>query len=218
MEHCLDAKTSAWFQAGRWPMPNGSVTIPQPELPTVDEILNQRLGFLRYSTQKRNLAYLWQFLTFLKHLFDHWPRYGSVSPSMVRQIVLTTTNMIEYLLFIAIRQTGETPQGSVPPMIGQAKRLGMIDRNLARRLNTVVDNWRNRLHPNRQGTELDFHFFTEQRVSECISRVEELTSALRVHFRPNEVQTEASECYYADYHELIFSPGQVCPLCGPMVG
>lgn len=187
-----------------------------PALITIQAILESRLGFLNYSTQKRNLAYLLQFLEFQWHLFDRYRTYGSVRAMMLRQIVLTAANVIEYLLYVSVRQHGQKPGHVFKNWINQAKNLRLIEDKLSEKLHEVRK-WRNRLHPDSQLTQLDYNDFTDAQVHECILRLEELMRVLREHFRPEEVQTKTSHCPNPEFHTLVLSVGDVCPYCSEIV-
>jgi hypothetical protein len=164
-----------------------------PPLPEVGQILSDDLGFLKYSTQKRNVAYLWQFLEFQKSLFDRYYTYGSVRKSMIRSIVLTTTNIIEYLLYASVRQEGREAKHSLRKLINNAATFRLIDDNLKVQLHELRE-LRNRIHPDNQTEELDYDSFQDSQVNWCVTLLTALKKSLADHFEPSEVLTEPARC------------------------
>ena len=162
-----------------------------PRLAQVDQILSDDLGFLGYSTQKRNVAYLWQFLQFQRSLLDRYDIYGSVRKSMIRSIVLITTNIIEYLLFMSVREKGRQPGHALKQWINQAASLGLIDDDLKEQLHRLR-RLRSRIHPDAQTNELDYDSFDDHQVSDCVAHIATLRESLKEHFQPSGVLIEPS--------------------------
>ena len=68
-------------------------------LPTIDKIFDDDLSFLRYSTQKRNIAYQTQHLFFMKSLYEKYKMYGSVVSIFIQQVVVLIHSIIESTLY-----------------------------------------------------------------------------------------------------------------------
>lgn len=185
-------------------------------LHTVERILNEDLGFLKYSTQKRNLAYLMQFLEFQKSLFDRYHTYGAVRKSMIRSIILTVTNIAEYLLYVSVRQTGRAAGHGVKKLINQAADVQLIDDNLKGQLHDCRE-LRNRIHPDNQTEELDYASFEDDQVDECVALLSTLRRRLADLFQPGQVLTARTRCPCEAYHHLLLSDGDVCPYCGEII-
>jgi hypothetical protein len=185
-------------------------------LKTIQEHLSE-LSFLKYSTRARNLAYQLQLLDFIAELLTSYDIYGGVKNSLVRQVVIIVTNIAEYLLFASLRQFyGTDPDSSgFPDLVGQAKRNGLLDKKLAVELNKIND-YRVKLHPSKQATELDVKFFDEEKMEFCRSVLHALISTLRDYFiqQAMQVETEARQCDAEVYHSTYFLNGEVCPYCG----
>ena len=185
-------------------------------LKTVQEHLSE-LSFLKYSTRSRNLAYQLQLLDFISELLTSYDIYGGVKNSLIRQVVIIVTNIAEYLLFVSLRQFyGSDPNPSgFPDLVGQAKRNGLLDKELAKSLNEIND-YRVKLHPSKQTSELDVKFFNEEKMELCHSILHKLVSALRDYFNPQDIQieTEDRQCNCELYHSMYFLGGQICPYCG----
>ena len=187
-----------------------------PELPTVDLILSE-LDFLPYSTHKRNLAYQLQFLDFLNKLAKSYDIYGGIKKCLIRQQIVVATNIIEYLLFISLRQiyANNPKSNGLPDLIGQAKRKSLISKPMAKSLNDI-NNLRNKIHPSKQIVDLDLKFFTDENIDQCNSVVHSLISDLREFFIPQDIQVETltKKCAYENYHLMYFLDSERCPYCG----
>lgn len=186
-----------------------------PALRTVEELLSE-LGFLKYSTHTRNVTYQLQLLDFLTAVLDRCDVYGGIRNSLIRQLTIITVNIVEYLLFVSLRQVyGSDPKyGGLPDLIGQARKRELLDKSLAGDLNEVVS-WRNKLHPSKQKHELDVKSFTEDNINHSNSVLHRLISALRTFFAPRDMQveTETQKCPYEAYHVMYFLDGEKCPCC-----
>lgn len=184
-------------------------------LKTIEVILSD-FEFLEYGTRKRNLAYQVQYLEFKIQVLKNYSIYGSIRGAMLRDIVITVTNIMEYILFTSLCAVyGEDPKNhKFPSMIGQARRKGLISRNLAADMNKI-DELRNKLHPSRQKSELDVKCFTAKDIDLCENSFNSLRNELEMYFKPRgiEVQTENETCPYKGRVELLFDD-DICLWCG----
>jgi hypothetical protein len=186
-----------------------------PPLKTIEDILSE-LDFFSYSTRIRNLAYQIQLLEFQQNLLVHYNVYGGLRNSLIRQFVIVTTNIVEYLLFISLWQIyGKDPKpNNIPKLIGQAKRKQLIERDLARDLNDI-NKLRLMLHPSKQLNELDVKVFNDTHIDSCMYTLHKLIAALGDYFKPKniEVETPSFECPYEAYNAFHFLDKEWCPYC-----
>jgi hypothetical protein len=87
----------------------------------VEQILNDDLGFLKYSTHKRNLPYQVQFLEFQKAIFDRYDIYASVRRSR-----------IGYVIVLIRAGAPAWPRLARPPPDPAARRRGEVGRKSPR--------------------------------------------------------------------------------------
>jgi len=185
-----------------------------PAVKTIDEILSE-FHFLEYSTRKRNLAYQVQYLDFQIKLLKEYVIYGSVLNSLLRNAVISITNIIEYLLFTCLRsEYGKDPKShKFPSLIGQAKTRNMISKNLAGDLNKIND-LRNNLHPSKQKDALDVNCFDKKDANACLATMRKLKKELNDYFnrKNTKVELDNTPCPYEGHVEMLFDGGQ-CPYC-----
>ncbi len=183
-----------------------------PPLKTIDEIISD-LDFLKYSTRKRNLAYQINYFDYLTKFLDSYHIYGSLKSSLIRQSIIVATNIIEYLLFISLRQIyGKDPKpNKFPHLVGQARRKSLVGKKLAGQLNKL-NKLRDKLHPSKQEEDLDIVRFTYNELHECNYCLTILEEELSCYFKPKQVETNVKFSTYPceDYH-IIFDQ---CPYCG----
>jgi hypothetical protein len=186
-------------------------------LKTILEILSD-LDFLKYSTRKRNLAYQLQYLEFKMNLLTSGTTYGAVRGCLMRDLVINTTNIIEYLLFISLRTIyGKDPKPcKFPHLVGQAKKNGIIRKKLSQELNKIEE-LRNRLHPSKQKNDLDIKFFNRSQVNSCLSALNTLKQELKYSFKSQNIKVETAGfiCPYEGWSQALF-PNLMCPHCGGM--
>lgn len=125
-------------------------------LPSVDKIFDNDLSFLRYSTQKRNIAYQIQHLFFMKSLYEKYKMYGSVVSIFIQQVIVLIHSIIESTLYCILDKEGKLKQNREKhikfiTMIGYAKKANpkIISKELFSELEEL-DNLRNCLHPQKQ--------------------------------------------------------------------
>ncbi|MFA6216416.1 MAG: hypothetical protein WDL87_02020 [Candidatus Omnitrophota bacterium] len=186
-----------------------------PKLKTINQILTE-YHFLEYSTRKRNLAYQIQYLDLKIGLLESGSYYGVIKSSLIRDLVINITNILEYLLFVSLRTLrGRDPENfRFPSLVGQAKRSGLISKDLARLLNEIVE-LRNNLHPSKQNKELDINCFTKKEFYLCLKALNLLKNELKEFFSKEgiKVETEDVRCPYEGYSQVLFSDF-ICPYCG----
>ena len=141
--------------------------------------------------------------------------YGSIKTCLIRELIITITNIMEYFLFISLWKIyGNDPNSyKFPQLIGQAKRRNLIRRELAHSLNKVND-LRNRLHPSKQKEELDINCFTKKEAYFALDILNSLEEALNDFFCEEPIEMEEGEiqCEYEGYSQVLF-PDFNCPFC-----
>jgi len=186
-----------------------------PPLRTIHQIISS-LDFLEYSTCKRNLAYQIQYLEFKINILRSGNIYGAVRACLMRELVITITNIMEYLLFISLRTIyGDDPRpNEFPHLVGQAKSNNLISKELAKDL-IKIDKLRNKLHPSQQNKELDINSFTKGEVYSALKNLNLLEQELGESFSRRNIRVEIEEetCPYEGYSQVLF-PNFHCPYCG----
>lgn len=184
-------------------------------LRTISEILTD-FSFLKYSTRKRNLAYQLQYLDFKVELLRLKSIYGAVQACLMRDLVITITNIIEYLLFVSLGTIyGKDPKPhKFPQLVGQAKSKHLISKVLAKDLNKI-DELRNKIHPSKQKAELDIACFTKKQVDFCLASLNLLKNELNEFFGKRDMQADLNKerCSYYGWSQVLF-PDFNCPYCG----
>jgi len=188
-------------------------------LPSINEILEQ-LDFLEYSTQKRNLAYRIQFQTFLLRIYQNYEMYGSVKSTFIRNFYDFTVNILEYLLWIAIRQEREEfiqEEDTKQQLRKTAKELGIISKELSDKIGKIFGK-RDKIHPPKQ-KDLDLTTFDESDLLECFESTEDLIEALKKYFRRKKlppISPPDDECDYCCIGGP-FEYEEYCPVCGEVI-
>jgi len=189
--------------------------LPIGSLKTISQILSE-YNFLQYGTRKRNLAYQLQYLEFKLSFLYKYKVYGSIEKIMCREIVISITNIIEYLLFVSLREIykHDPKNHKLPSLIGQARRKDLIKQEIAKELNEIVK-LRNKLHPSKQKKELDINCFTIRNVNSCMHALSTLRDELRNAFnkRRAKIILKDEVCHYEGYSQVLFDDF-LCPYCG----
>lgn len=125
-------------------------------LPTIDKIFDDYLPFLKYSTQKRNIAYQIQHLYFMRNLYKKYKMYGSINSIFIQQAVVLVHSIIESTLYCILDKEDKLKQNrdnhiEFMQMINCAKKTNpsIISKDLFDKLNDLND-LRNHLHPQKQ--------------------------------------------------------------------
>jgi len=185
-------------------------------LKPIKDILEKDLGFLSYTTFKRNLAYQLQFLQFLKSLSDNYTLYGGLKNIFCRYELICITNSYEYILRAILHEKKPIRDRKKIPftnLTSAAKKNNLITKKLEKKLNSIY-NIRNKIHPEKQ-KDLDVNTFTESLLNDAFSALENLQNELQKKPAPVLVPVRAKrpqrqdECDYC-----ILFQGEVCPGCG----
>ncbi len=188
-----------------------------PCLSSINEILSE-YDFLEYSTQKRNLAYLIQYVEFKVNILREYNIYGSVRASLLRGLIINIANIIEYLLYTSLRTSysQELKSCKFPSLVGQARLSGLISRQLAGDLNKI-NTLRSHLHPSRQKQKLDHESFDQRKAKRCLLAMHNLRDELKTYFKNKDIYVETKEvkCPYEGYSHVLFRDN-ICPCCGEL--
>jgi hypothetical protein len=189
-------------------------------LKSVETILEE-FEFLQYCTQKRNLAYQIQFLEFLKELNSNYEIDRGLRSIFIRQIVICTTNIIEYLLYVTLYQEYGVVINNdrINNLIAQSKTKGLITKPLSKGLELLAKK-RNKLHPKKQ-IELDAKDFDENDLQGCLDSIPLLINELSNYYKPkNEVVNRFYQdgfCPYCFPGGPFGNVGNTCPGCKRIV-
>jgi hypothetical protein len=190
-----------------------------PALPRIQDIVDS-LGFLGYSTQLRNTAYLLQLREFLLSISQVYEIYGGLGVAYQYNILRITSDILEILLFCALTQKRLDLQnkrgGARGTHLAQtAKKHNLITKPTAKTVERIVSH-RNDLHPDRQvelHVKVDPVLFDETR-----DIVDTVVAELRQHFDAGADESasfdEHEECPYCHAGILELEIGEVCPGCG----
>lgn len=169
------------------------------EIPAIKHLLQADLGFLTYSTQKRNLCHLLE----LENLFDQIDKkkivVGSLDVMCSYNLLRIRSDVIENLLFCAIstKHKEKLIMGRVDFewCINYAHKEGLINSDIKQRLKQV-QKYRNDFHPQRQ------HNLFVQIPNEVLVSLDSIVKDVIQELRRT----------LPDIHGRV-PPGQVCPCC-----
>jgi len=181
---------------------------------TTKEILKD-FDFLPYSTRKRNMAHQVLYLDFQVKLLKAYKIYGGLNNLVARNIILTSVNIIEHLLFwIYYQENKKVRSDSLPTLIGFACKKRVIDGEFAKKLNKVID-LRNKIHPRKQSEDLDVKTFGNNEMTFCLANMNELISKMRDFYKAKdeEIGVDDERCSYEEYHHIFCQDYGQCPYC-----
>ena len=181
-------------------------------LKTIKDYL-QQMYFFKYSTQKRNIAYLMQLREFLLEIHKTYTIDRGLESMFMYNIIRTNSDIIEGLLYCAIIEIEPVKYSKIKAiqLVNAAKSKQIISKEIASLLKNTI-NIRNDLHPCRQNK---LHVkITPQMYDDSNLALDQVFASVSSFFNPNS----SDENEICQYCYMNTNYGEQCLGCGKIIG